>query len=94
MRTDIFGLTPRQHDMFGGEEQALDTPMTLGEIHAELTRTIDLLRASETMPWPVRQALQIRTMFPEIAMKLPRAEREALIEQFETELRRLRRDVA
>lgn len=94
MRTDIFGLTPRQRDMFGGEEQTLDTPMTAEEIRAELTRTLDLLRASEMMPWPVRQELQIRTMFPDIASKLPRDEAEALTAAFDEEMRRLRREAA
>lgn len=90
MRTDIFGLSPRQHDMFGGEEKTLDQPMTVDEIRAELTSALDLLEASAEMPWPARRAILVRNMFPEIATKLPPAERDALIARFDTQMRRLR----
>lgn len=94
MRTDIFGLAPRQHDMFGAVQESFDTPMTLDEIRRALRDAVDLLHASEKMPWPTRQELRIRTMFPEIASKLPPDEAAELIEAFASEMRRLRREAA
>jgi len=90
MRTDIFGLAPRQHDMFGAPQETFDTPMTVEEIRAELTATLDLLEQADIMPWPVRQELEIRTMFPNIAGKLPRDEAEALVRRFDAAFLRLR----
>ena len=72
MRTDIFGLSPRQHDMFGEPQSSFDTMMSDDEIRAELQEVIDLLKGSGVMPWETRQMLQISNMFPEIAAKLPR----------------------
>ena len=94
MRTDIFGLTPRQHDMFGAPQGTFDTPMTLDDIRRELGETLDTLRAAEDFPWPTRQMLTISTMFPDIAGKLPRDEAQALVAAFNTEMRRLRREAA
>ena len=94
MRTDIFGLTPRQHDMFGAPQGTFDTPMTLDEIRRELGETLETLRAAETFPWPTRQMLTISTMFPDIAGKLPCDEAQVLIQEFNAEMRRLRREPA
>lgn len=94
MRTDVFGLTPRQHDMFGEPQGTFDTPMTADEIRAELERTLAEMRASETMPWPTRRMQAIETMFPDHAARLPQEESARLISGFESELRRLRRCAA
>lgn len=92
MRTDIFGLAPRQQDMFGAPQEAFDTMMTDDEIRTELGEVLDLLRTSDAMPWGTRLMLQINTMFPEIAARLP--EGESLIAAFNTEMRRLRKEAA
>lgn len=90
-RTDIFGLTPRQHDMFGAPQGAFDTPMTTDDIRAELDRTLAELRAAAEMPWPVRRMQAIEIMFPDHAARLPDGEGAALVEAFEAEMRRLGR---
>ena len=90
MRTDIFGLAPRQHDMFGVPQETFDVPMTEAEIRRELTGTIDLLRRAEVLPWAVPLMLRIDTMFPEIAGKLPVDEASELIAAFKLEMHRLR----
>ena len=94
MRTDVFGLAPRQHDMFGVAQETFDEPMTVEEIRAELLATLDLLRTSEAMPWPVRTMLRIETMFPDIAARLPPGEAETLVERFLSEMSRLRTKAA
>lgn len=90
MRTDIFGLTPRQQDMFGATQASFDTAMTLDEIRAELQNTLEDLRAANVIPWSHRQEKTIRIMFPEIAGRLPEDEARALIDRFEAEIHRLR----
>ena len=92
MRTDIFGLAPRQHDMFGAPQEAFDTVMTEDEIRTELREVLDLLHASDTMPWEARQMIQVNTMFPEIAARLP--EGDQFIADFNVEMRRLRKEAA
>jgi hypothetical protein len=94
MRTDIFGLAPRQQDMFGEPQGALDTMMTEEEIRAELQEVIDLLRASAVIPWETRQMLRISNMFPEIAAKLPADESAQFIGAFDLEMNRLRKAAA
>ncbi len=94
MRTDIFGLAPRQQDMFGEPQGVLDTMMTENEIRAELKEVIDLLLSSDVMPWEARQMLQIFNMFPEIAAKLPSAEADKFVARFNTEMQRLRKAAA
>lgn len=94
MRTDIFGLTPRQHDMFGDPQGTFDTPMTVDDIRDELERTVAELRAASAMPWPVRRMQAIETMFPDHAARLPNGEGAALVEAFEAEMRRLGRRAA
>ena len=90
MRTDIFGLAPRQGDMFGAVQETFDVPMTVAEIRAELRATLDQLRTADVMPWPTRMMLRIETMFPEIAAKLPADEAEAFVTQFTHQIMRLR----
>ena len=94
MRTDIFGLAPRQHDMFGVEQETFDQPMTEAEIREELREAVALLRCSDTMPWSTALTLRIITMFPDIASKLPTEEAAELVEAFTTEIKRLRREAA
>ncbi len=94
MRTDIFGLAPRQQDMFGEPQSVLETMMTEDEIRAELKEVIDLLLSSDAMPWEARQMLQIINMFPEFAAKLPSAEADKVVTTFNTEMRRLRKVAA
>ena len=94
MRTDIFGLAPRQHDMFGAPQETFDTPMTVEEIRVELREALDLLQSSDAMPWPVKLELQVRNMFPEIASKLPSAEAADLVRAFDLEIVRLRPEAA
>ena len=94
MRTDIFGLTPRQHDMFGEPQGTFDVPMTIDDIRAELERTVAELRAASAMPWPVRRMQAIEVMFPDHASRLPEAEGDALVAAFEGEMRRLGRRAA
>lgn len=94
MRTDIFGLSPRQHDMFGEPQSSFDTMMTNDEIRAELHEVIELLRASNVMPWETRQMLQINNMFPEIAAKLPPVETAGFVGDFNIEMNRLRKAAA
>lgn len=94
MRTDIFGLSPRQHDMFGEPQSSFDTMMTDNEIRAELQGVIGLLRVSDVIPWETRQMLQISNMFPEIAAKLPADEAVELSNEFALEMNRLRKAAA
>jgi len=94
MRTDIFGLTPRQTDMFGAPQGSFDTPMSVDDLRRELELTIAELRAASAMPWPVRRMQAIEIMFPDHAARLPRDEGEALVEAFESEMRRLGRRAA
>ncbi len=94
MRTDIFGLAPRQQDMFGEPQGSLDTMMTDDEIRTELQEVIDLLRASNVMPWETRQMLQISNMFPEIATRLSDIEAAKFVETFNIEMHRLRKAAA
>jgi hypothetical protein len=94
MQTDIFGIAPRQRDMFGEPQASLDTMMTDDEIRVELRKVIDLLLASSVMPWETRQMLQINNMFPEIASKLPSAEAVAFSTEFNREMNRLRKVAA
>lgn len=94
MRTDIFGMAPRQHDMFGVPQETFDIPMTVDDIRAELTEALALLRCSDSMPWPVKLELQVRNMFPEIAGKLPKEEAAALVAAFDAEILRLRPQAA
>lgn len=90
MRTDIFGLAPRQQDMFGVEQETFDEPMTEAEIRRELTETVAMLRNAKVLPWSVPLMLRVDTMFPEIAEKLPREEAVGLIAAFRLEMHRLR----
>ena len=90
MRTDIFGLAPRQHDMFGVPQETFDLPMTEAEIRRELVETIDLLRSAKVLPWSVPLMLRIDTMFPEIAGKLPPEEASGLVAAYRLEMHRLR----
>jgi hypothetical protein len=94
MRTDIFGIAPRQKDMFGETQGVLDTMMTQDEIRTELQEVIDLLRTSEAIPWETRLMLQISNMFPNIAAKLPGTEPEDFVLKFNIEMRRLRKEAA
>lgn len=94
MRTDIFGLAPRQHDMFGVAQETFDQPMNEAEIRAELSEAIALLRRSDSMPWSTALTLRIITMFPDIATKLPAGEAAELVEAFTAEIKRLRREAA
>lgn len=91
MRTDIFGLAPRQHDLFGTPQPAFDTIMDVEDIRAELAEALDLLRGSDTLPWTGKREIEVRTMFPEMAARLPGDEGEALVAAFHTEMRRLGR---
>jgi hypothetical protein len=94
MRTDIFGLAPRQQDMFGEPQSSFDTMMSDEEIRTELQEVIDLLKASAGIPWETRQMLQISNMFPEIAAKLPSVEAAKFVSNFNAEMRRLRKEAA
>ena len=94
MRTDIFGIAPRQQDMFGEPQSSFDTMMSEDEIRAELQDVIDLLRASNVVPWETRQMLQISNMFPEIAAKLPPVETAGFVGDFNVEMSRLRQAAA
>ena len=94
MRTDIFGLAPRQHDMFGVPQETFDKPMTIEEIRVELRQAVALLCAAEDLPWSTALTLRIVTMFPDIASKLPREEAVELNAAFNAEIKRLRRDAA
>ena len=94
MRTDIFGLAPRQQDMFGEPQGVLETMMTEDEIRTELQEVIDLLLSSDVMPWEARQMLQISNMFPDIAAKLPPDESARLNGEFNREMNRLRKVAA
>lgn len=90
MRTDIFGLATRQHDMFGAPQESFDTPMTLEDMRAELREALSELEAADTFPWSPSRATAQRVMFGEMAGKLPEQERDALMAAFNAELRRLR----
>jgi hypothetical protein len=90
MRTDIFGLAPRQHDLFGVEQETLDEPMTVEEIRQELNAAVALLRRSAELPWPTALTLRVITMFPEIAAKLPDDEASEIVACFNVEMERLR----
>ena len=94
MRTDIFGLAPRQQDMFGVPQETFDEPMTVDEIRTELEETIELLRKSETLPWSTKLMLQVDTMFPEIVEKLPADEATELVSAYRLEMHRLRNKAA
>lgn len=94
MRTDIFGLAPRQHDMFGEPQSSFDTVMSDDEIRSELQDVIDLLTASDTIPWETRQMLQISNMFPELAARLSDVEAAKFVGAFNGEMQRLRRVAA
>jgi hypothetical protein len=90
MRTDIFGLATRQHDMFGAPQESFDLPMTLDDMRAELRDALHELEASDTFPWSPTRATSQRIMFEEMANKLPHDDRDALMSAFNAELRRLR----
>ncbi len=90
MRTDPYGLTPRQHDMFGAPEPTVDTPMTPDDIRRELERTLATLREAKAMPWTTRHMLEVVVMFPDLAGRLPAVEAARLVAAFEGEMRRLR----
>jgi hypothetical protein len=94
MRTDIFGLAPRQQDMFGEPQGSFDTVMTDDEIRAELQDVINLLQTSNIIPWETRQMLQISNMFPEIAARLSDQEATEFVRTFNSEMHRLRRAAA
>ena len=94
MRTDIFGLAPRQQDMFGVEQESFDEPMSVEEIRQELNEAVALLRRSTEMPWSTALTLRIITMFPDIAARLPDDEAEAIVASFNAEMERLRRKAA
>lgn len=94
MRTDIFGLAPRQQDMFGEPQSSFDTVMSDDEIRAELQDVIDLLTASNAIPWETRQMLQISNMFPELAARLSDVEAAKFVGAFNSEMQRLRRVAA
>jgi hypothetical protein len=90
MRTDVHGLAVRQHDMFGQPQDSFELPMTQAEIHAELTRIVDELRAAQSMPWDIKEMQRNSVMFPDMASRLSSADAATLITAFETEMRRLR----
>ena len=90
MRTDVFGLAPRQQDMFGEPQGIFDTMMSDDEIRTELQEVIDLLSASNAIPWETRQMIQISNMFPEIAGRLPCAEAARFTGEFDHHMNRLR----
>jgi hypothetical protein len=90
MRTDVHGLAVRQHDMFGQPQDSFELPMTQAEIHAELTRIVDELRAAQSMPWDIKEMQRNSIMFPDMASRLSPADAATLITAFETEMRRLR----
>lgn len=90
MRTDIYGLSPRQHDMFAAPEPTLDTPMTSDDIRRELEAVLAQLRGADAVPWPSRRALETVNMFPALAGELPADEAARLNAAFDAEMTRLR----
>lgn len=91
MRTDIFGLTQRQHDLFGAPQESFDMVMTDDDIRAELAEALELLRGADSMPWVGKREMEVRTMFPEMAERLGGDEGAALTAAFHAEMRRLGR---
>lgn len=94
MRTDVYGSGFKQHDMFGAPQGSLEMPMTLAEIHAELTRKLNELRAAGTMPWDQGEVLRNTVMFPDMASRLPPQDAADLNAAFDAEMARLRRHAA
>ena len=94
MRTDVHGLAIRQHDMFGQPQGTFELPMNAPEIHAELTRIVEELRAAQTMPWDIKEMQRNSIMFPDMASRLPAEDAAALVDTFEGEMRRLRGNAA
>lgn len=90
MRTDIFGLATRQHDMFGAPQESFDTPMTLDDMRVELRAALSELDAADIFPWSPTRANAQRVMFGEMAGKLPEQERDVFMASYNAELRRLR----
>lgn len=90
MRTDIFGLATRQHDMFGAAQGSFDLPMTLDDMRAELTAALEELAEADALPWSPTRVTAHRVMFAEMAGKLPADEKAALMRALNAHLRRLR----
>ena len=88
MRTDFYGMTIRQHDMFAGPADTSDT-MTVDDIRRELRDAVAELHTANALPWTIRQLQEARTMFPEFAAHLPDAEARPLLAAFAAELARL-----
>jgi len=77
---------PAQLDLFGAPPmQSYDA----GEVRTELTAILARARAAPRQPWPASEVAHWRTVFPQMAGRLPAEEARELRRAFAAELARL-----
>lgn len=65
-------------------------PPDLAYVRKSLNRLLRLVREAQIMPWSEGETASWEKLFPELAASLPAEEATGLVEEFSTELRRLR----
>ncbi|MDD9908868.1 MAG: hypothetical protein OXR62_04170 [Ahrensia sp.] len=83
---DLFGKP--QGDLFEPEKIELP-PIDVEDVRQELLEVLEEAKAASTMPWPPREVLFHKTVFPQMSEWLPDDEAAALRQEFEQEIRRL-----
>ncbi|GLI93287.1 hypothetical protein [Methylocystis echinoides] len=87
---DLFGHTPPQGDLFGGDSPAATPKVDPAAIRLRLQAMLDDIRAArDESPWSSATTQLNKLLFPQMANWLPAVERDALRMAFEAELARL-----
>ena len=92
---DLFGGEAAQASLFGEADDRLQPtrPASLPDpqqVRLRLNALLAKARASQTMPWPEREARMWQTVFPNMANWLPEDEAKQLRFDFAAEIERLR----
>ena len=64
-------------------------PLTADDVREKILEILGALRGAETLPYSPQELKRHKAMFPIMAQWLPKAEGEALVASFNSELQRL-----
>lgn len=78
-----------QLDMFGVATPEASAPPTPASIRQRLDALLEMLRASQELPWPPSEARSWKVVIPQMSNWLPQKEREAILAEFASQLERL-----
>ena len=70
--------------------EAQSPPVDLDYIRKSLNYHLRMVRAAQILPWSVPEAESLEKFFPQLAAYLPAEEASALVQEFNSELGRLR----